>query len=745
MRTKLYEIPEGYKITIIAILLTVFLCLTFYAHLIFKTGIIFTHFFYIPIILSSIWWKRKGLVVAACLGGVVILSSSIFLEADLINNFLRASMFVLISFVVAILSERIAEREGALRESEEKYRAFFQTSKAFVFITSADGRLVDFNDAVIELLGYENRDELQKVGVPELYEHPEERKEHLQLVQEQGHYPVNLRKKDGSIINTLISTVARKDEDGHVTVFQGIATDITEHKLVEEALQQHMHTLDERVRELNCLYSISSLAERPNILLEEILQGIVEIIPPAGQYPEITCAQIIVGEKEFKTANFRETKWRLLSDIIVSGESIGSVEVCCLEERPERYEEGFLLEERNLINAVAEQVGRIVQRTQTEEELRKHRDHLEAMVEERTIELRKINQQLQQKIIENKKAKEALLASREYARNLIESSLDMVISVDVDRNIVEFNKAAEETFGYGRSEVTGNPVDILYANPEESFEVHNTTLGDGKCVREIQNRRKNGETFPTFLSASLLRGVNGKVMGIMGVSRDITELKRSQEQIGTSLKEKETLLAEIHHRVKNNLQIISSLLDMRIMRADNQQVIALLEDARSKIHTMAMIHSQLYQSEQFGRIEMKRHITELANYLSQIYATGKRINTIVESNEVYLSLNRAIPCALVINELASNALRHAFKGRDEGSMEISLQETKDGKIILTVKDDGVGIPEDIDIFKTDTLGLKLVTNTVKKQLKGELKVERDAGTTIIAEFSIMEEGKIYHA
>ena len=184
---------------------------------------------------------------------------------------------------------------------------------------------------------------------------------------------------------------------------------------------------------------------------------------------------------------------------------------------------------------------------------------------------------------------------------------------------------------------------------------------------------------------------------------------------------------------------------MRIMRADNQQVIALFEDARSKIHTMAMIHSQLYQSEQFGRIEMKRHIMELAKYLSQIYATGKRINTIVESNEVYLSLNRAIPCALVINELASNALRHAFKGRDEGSMKISLQETKDGKIILTVKDDGVGIPEDIDIFKTDTLGLKLVTNTVKKQLNGELKVERDAGTTIIAEFSIMEEGKIYHA
>ena len=128
MRTKSHEIPERYKITIIAILLTGCLCLTFYTHLILKTGVICTHFFYVPIVLSAIWWKRKGIVVAVCSGVAVILSSAVFLETDLMNNFLRGFVFVVISFVVAMLSERIAKGEKELRKSEKKYRSIFENS-----------------------------------------------------------------------------------------------------------------------------------------------------------------------------------------------------------------------------------------------------------------------------------------------------------------------------------------------------------------------------------------------------------------------------------------------------------------------------------------------------------------------------------------------------------------------------------------------------------------------------------------
>ena len=747
MRPELYEIPERYKITIIAILLTGCLYLTYYTHAILKTGVLCTHFFYIPIVLSSFWWKRKGIAVAACSGVAVILSSAVFLEEDLMNNFLRVSMFVVISSVVALLSERIAKGEKEVRKSEEKYRSIFEDSVEGIFRTTPEGKFITANRALAQIHGYDSPEELIETITDignQLYADPEDRLVMMTQLKEHGvlkGFETPFYRKDGSRIWGSLSLRTVYDEkgtllyyegmleditdrrqaedklreekalkssildsiphavigvrerritfasDGAETVFgwkpeeligkdtrilyqtdeeykkigslfypvlrgdrthgaddvyarrkdgrniicrltaarigetlkgkEAIATfeDITEHKLAEEAQQQHAHALDERVRELSCLYGISSIVENPDILFKEALQGIAELIPPAWQYPEITCAQIIIDEKEFKTANFKETKWSLVGNIAAGIQSVGSVKVCYLEERPERNEGVFLREEKNLINAVAGQIGRIVQRAQAEEELKKYRDHLEAMVAERTAELRKINQQL----------------------------------------------------------------------------------------------------------------------------------KRSEEQVKASLNEKETLLAEIHHRVKNNLQIISSLLDLRAMRTDNQQVIDLFEDARSKIHTMALIHSQLYQSQQFGRVEMKHHIMELVDYLAQIYAMGRRINSIVETNETYLSLNYAIPCALVINELVSNAFRHAFKGRDEGSIGIYLQKTKDGKIILTVKDDGVGLPEDIDIFKTDTLGLKLVTNTVKKQLNGELKIERDAGTTIIAELNIMGKEKTYHA
>ena len=341
---------------------------------------------------------------------------------------------------------------------------------------------------------------------------------------------------------------------------------------------------------------------------------------------------------------------------------------------------------------------------------------------------------------ERKRAEEALRASQEYTKNVIDSSMDIIITANKDRNIVELNKAAEETFGYSREEVIGKLTDILYADPQEGIAIHKKIVEQGHCVQEVINRRKSGEVFPSFLSASLLRDAHGEVVGVMGVSRDITKSKLAEEQIKASLKEKDVLLKEIHHRVKNNLQVISSLLDMRIMRTDNQQTIDLFEDIRSKIHTMALIHAQLYQSERFDRINMETHVQELVNYLSSIYTKrGISIIPIIEASDVYLSATQAIPCALVLNELLSNAFKHAFKEGQKGTIEISLKKTDHNKVLLQVKDNGIGIPDEIDIFKTDSLGFKLMRNTVQDQLMGKIHIEKGVGTTIVVEFKILEE------
>lgn len=176
-----------------------------------------------------------------------------------------------------------------------------------------------------------------------------------------------------------------------------------------------------------------------------------------------------------------------------------------------------------------------------EEEVRAYRDHLEEVVEARTHELRLANKQLRQEITDRKRTEDALKTSQEYAKSIIESSLDMIIAVDLERRIIEFNKAAQDTFGYKPEEVLGNSSDILYADPHESPIVHQLTMEQGHCVREINNIRKNGEIFPSFLSASVLRNALGEQVGFMGVSRDITERKRAEETLQKRNQELELL------------------------------------------------------------------------------------------------------------------------------------------------------------------------------------------------------------
>jgi len=193
---------------------------------------------------------------------------------------------------------------------------------------------------------------------------------------------------------------------------------------------------------------------------------------------------------------------------------------------------------------IAERARAETQRDATLEELRKHRDHLEELARERTAALSKANAHLQKEIAERKQVEAELRASQEYARNLIDSSLDAIIAVDNERRVVEFNRAAQDTFGYRPQEILGQHADVLYADPGEGLDIHRTTIEQGHCVREVMNRRKNGEVFPVFLSASPLRDARGELVGVMGVSRDITERVRAEEDLRVYQEHLEELVEE---------------------------------------------------------------------------------------------------------------------------------------------------------------------------------------------------------
>jgi len=216
---------------------------------------------------------------------------------------------------------------------------------------------------------------------------------------------------------------------------------------------------------------------------------------------------------------------------------------------------------------------------------------------------------------------------------------------------------------------------------------------------------------------------------------EIEERKRAELQTRSSLKEKEILLREVHHRVKNNFEIISSLLGMSDTTKENWETKRLLENARNRIYSMAIIHSQLYENERFDQIIMERYIRDLMEHLFYVYAGNERwISPVIYASEVHLSINQAIPCALILNELISNTFKHAFNEKESGTVWVSINTSEDGTVSLKVKDNGSGIPKELDLDKADGIGLKLARNLVVGQLNGDMCVKGDDGTEIRVEF-----------
>jgi two-component sensor histidine kinase len=256
----------------------------------------------------------------------------------------------------------------------------------------------------------------------------------------------------------------------------------------------------------------------------------------------------------------------------------------------------------------------------------------------------------------------------------------------------------------------------------ESFDM--IEFNDGKIFERYSKPQKIGDS----------------VVGRVWSYRDITDRKHAEEKLVASLQEKEVLLREIHHRVKNNLQLISGLLDMTRMRSGDESTNEILTDMMLKIQTMAQIHTRLYESKQFGKVSLTGQIRDQIAGLSNIYShKGHEISCELHSQDVFLPVDQAIPCALIVNEVLSNAYKHAFKGRKKGTIEISAVQEND-LIKITIRDDGIGLPIDFDISRSNSLGLKLIRTLVSHQLKGSLTLKSLNGTEMSMEFPVIPTG-----
>jgi two-component sensor histidine kinase/HAMP domain-containing protein len=217
--------------------------------------------------------------------------------------------------------------------------------------------------------------------------------------------------------------------------------------------------------------------------------------------------------------------------------------------------------------------------------------------------------------------------------------------------------------------------------------------------------------------------------------KEISERQRAEEQINASLQEKEVLLREIHHRVKNNLQVIASLLNLQARNIVDEHVLEPLRESQTRIESMALIHQKLYDSDDLMGVNFAEYSRNLATHLLSSYGVSQKVALKVDSDDgISLGINSAIPCGLIINELVSNSLKYAFTGKQDGEIRIALRRKEDGRIKLMVADNGAGIPDKIDFRNTESLGLRLV-NILSEQLEGTLELDTTGGTSFELTFA----------
>ncbi|MGD8626266.1 MAG: PAS domain S-box protein [Anaerolineae bacterium] len=724
-----------------------------------------------------------------------------------------------------------------LRASEERFRLMAEISPDLIFQLDLEGRITYCSPAIEQVLSFTPQ---EVVGTHLSQFFPPAGR--AQAMQNLGRAAAAERVEiaETQIVNRAAGTLVPVEitlvpitKDRQVIGTQGVARDITERKQTEAALQ-------ERVKELNCLYGISTLVEQAGTSLPKILDGIVALIPPAWQYPEITCARISLADQKVETADWLETPWQLTHDVLVSGRPAGWIQVGYLENRPEEHEGPFLKEEQDLIRAIAERLGRIVQRIEAEEalhiSLEKYRVLFESFPlgitvadkEGRILEGNKASEQLlnlsreeheqreiggaewqivrpdgspmppdeyasvralrENQLVENvemgivkkdgaitwinvtaapiplqghgvavaygdiTERKQAEEGQRQALANLRESEaqlraigdnlpagqiFQLRMEADGTARFTHLSAAVERLHECSVEDALNDPTLLFNRVVKEDVPAWQKAME--KSIREMsvfdhtmRIRRNSGEIrWHRMISKPRLADDNAILFD--GIDLDITESKRKEEQIQASLREKEVLLREIHHRVKNNLQIVVTLLDLQSDTTDDEETRLAFLEIQNRLQAMARVHEQLYDATDLAQIDMSSYVDNLLCDLTLSYAASDLVYQL-DAGDVRLSIEQALPCGMIVSELISNALKHAFPAGQEKRIDVEMA-THDGECLLVVADRGVGLPASLDLESSETLGLKLV-EVFTKQLGGKLDIEhtRPQGTTFRVSF-----------
>jgi hypothetical protein len=606
---------------------------------------------------------------------------------------------------VALLE--LQQAEAALRESERRFRAIFNNTFQLTGLLTVEGVLLEANQTALDFAGIKSEDAINRPFWETYWwtispQTQEELRQAITLAA-QGEfirYEVDILGANNQVATIDFSLRPLHDETGKVVLLIAEGRDITERQAALRERQQAEQALQEKEHFLSSIYE----GVGNPIFVVDVVDGNFHF---AGLNP---------AHERLTGLLSRELKGKTPEQVLPPAEAATvrrHYQDCLKVGKTITYEENWYLKDQDTWWITS----------------------LTPLKDENQSIYRIVGSSIN--ITEQKRAQKMLELQAVITRNMAEG---LCLIRENDGVIVYTNPKFEQIFGYDAGELIGEHISIIdyedeHTTAEEvhealaklSEEIAAAVMQYGEATYEVQNIKKDGTPFWCQATTSVFEHPEyGTVL--VAVQQDITEKKQTQEKITASLKEKEVLLQEIHHRVKNNLGIVSSLLQMQCRRTQDPQATAILRDSQNRIASIALVHEKLYRSDDLANIDFAQYIPDLTTHLFDSYnVSSSYIRLNIQVDNVSLDIETAIPCGLIINELVSNALKYAFPNNLTGEITVRLHQQNQSYLTLIVLDNGVGLPENFDTKKTKTLGITLVRGLVQ-QLKGTLEIKTLPGT-----------------
>lgn len=337
-------------------------------------------------------------------------------------------------------------------------------------------------------------------------------------------------------------------------------------------------------------------------------------------------------------------------------------------------------------------------------------------------------------IRERKKMEAEVTHEQELLHKLMNNIPDLIYFKNRESEFTRINKAQADFLGAGSPEEAIGKSDFDYFSrdfAQKTFEEEQTILKTGESIINNVEKVSWGDDEDIWLSTTKVPfwDDDGKITGLVGVTRDLTRRKKAEEELQEALREKETLLRELYHRTKNNMQVIQSMLQLQMMDEEDEHILEVFTETSNRIRTMALVHQRLYESKNLSSIDMSRFLSDLADLILGSYTEmGVNVEVFKNLDSIDLTIDSAVPVGLVFNELLTNTMKHAFPQKRGGNVTIELHKKSD-KIYLTIEDDGVGFPDDFEPREAQSMGLSTIFSIVELQLQGEVHFKSNNGVT----------------